>query len=327
MDLTPFFHNVERIATALETIARNTTPNTYEATGPLLREIATARGPRIDTAGTEGRTLPKGWTETVSKEEVERLAGFSVLPKPLVVPEVTPEQASAAHGQILGLVKRIYDDGTRTANGIAVEMRKRGIPHPRGIQWNNLSAKHFMDALGLVSPYRLRGGRKAKDTAPAPQPAESAPEPDPDPSIPTSEPSPAAENRPPEPAPPVKAGPEPAPEPPEPVAERRVNRAFVEREFRAKVNGGEHMNMRSLLSPKTRASLEAHEKAQDEQRKMIEAAIAAGKVTTLPACTDSNGHVHGEQGCTIRPNGTGAFLGSLGPSANGARTRRVGSGQ
>jgi hypothetical protein len=299
MDLTPFFHNVERIATALETIARNGTPNTYEGESrPLLsveakdRILATLRGDepkKVDTAGTEGRTRPRAWLDETKKEEIERRAGFSVLPNPLVVAGVTQGQANAANTQILGFIKRVHDEGTHTANGIANSLKARGIPHPRGLKWHNLSVKPFMDQLGLASPYGVRGGRKPKDAAvPTPQPAEPAPEPD-------------------------RA-------PDEPVAKRRINRAFVQREFQQPRMPDAHMSMRSLLSPKTQEALEAHEKADREQRALIEAAVAAGKVTKLPACVDSNGVNHLEE------SGHGSMRGSssFGPDS-GSRIQARGS--
>lgn len=310
MDLTPFFHNVERIATALETIARNTTPNSYEVESrPLLsteardRVLATLRGdePKIDTKGTEGRTRPREF------KLVGQTSALGEAVQPVRMEDVTQGQANAAIEQIRGFIKRVHDEGTHTANGIAKSLKARGIPHPRGLKWHNLSVKPFMDQLGLASPYGVRGGRKPKDAAvAAPQPAEPAPEPD-------REPAPA--------------GAEPAPEPPQAPVERRINRAFVEREFKRPREQDALMGMRGLLSPKTRAALEAHEKADREQRALIDQAIAAGKVTKLPACTDSNGQVHGEQACTIRAGGIGASLGSLGPSASGVRIRRAGSGQ
>jgi hypothetical protein len=309
MDLTPFFHNVERIATALETIARNGTPNTYEGESrPLLsveakdRILATLRGDepkKVDTAGTEGRTRPRAWLDETKKEEIERRAGFSVLPNPLVVAGVTQGQANAANTQILGFIKRVHDEGAHTANGIANSLKARGIPHPRGLKWHNLSVKPFMDQLGLASPYGVRGGRKPKDAAvSATQQAEPAPEPDPAP-----------------------AGAEPTPEAPPAPVERRINRAFVQREFKRHREHDAHLNLRGMLSPETQAKLDAHEKADREQRSLIEAAVAAGKVTKLPACVDSNGVNHLEESGHGMMRGSG---GSFGPNT-GSRVQARGS--
>lgn len=309
MDLNDFFSNVSRIAIALETIARNGTPNDYN----LVRDVITRRGPRIDTAGTEGRTRPK---EVVIDPRIKQSAVFREPIPPADRRKLPKDVVENANDQIIGFVKRIHEDGTKTANGIAKSLVARGIPHPRGLKWNNLSVKPFMDELGLKSPYQVRGGRKPQTQA-APKP-EAAKEPAP-------EPEPAAETRPREPASPVEAGPGAAPEPPEPVAERRVNRAFVEREFKRHQRHDAHLNLRGMLSPETRAKLDAHEKEQAADRALIDEAIAAGRVTKLPACIDSEGNDHSESStsCTIRPSGIAVSLGSLGPSANGARTRRV----
>jgi hypothetical protein len=243
MDLTPFFRNVERIATALETIARNT--------GPVITSEPVDRLLRLDLTGTAGRTRPK----EVKIDPRIRQTGVFREPIPTVDRKALPKDVvESANDQLIAYIKRIHDEGTHTANGIANSLKARGIPHPRGLKWHNLSVKPFMDELGLVSPFSGRSPRTQKSVE-ATTPNEPAPEPDPAPT-------------------------------PSPVWEKPIRR-FVEREFQKPKPSDQHMSMRGPPS----------EKAQADERALIDEAIAAGRVTKLPAYTDSEGfnHLQGAQ--------------------------------
>lgn len=280
MDMYPVLHSLDRIATALETIALNTSPRviTHSSEITISDEVAKMIERRRPPVAPE------------VKAKIERDNGFADAPAPMKLSDAAPAQADAMNDQVLGMVKRIFEDGTTSANGIAKELVKRGIPHPKDNKWNNLSAKRFMDQLGLSSPYGP-GGVQTTKVAPLTVEAEEAPEPEPDPT---------------------------------PKPERKINRAFVAKEYRRRDQDA-HMNLRGLLTPQTKARLGAYEQARKEGRaitdaELIAAAVAEGKVTKLPAGIDSEGnnHFEGSSLCTIRPSGMAVSLGSHGPSANGA---------
>ncbi|TXM68319.1 hypothetical protein [Methylobacterium sp. WL120] len=144
MDLTPFFANVDRIATALETIARNTKQATFADLPAILKQIELREPPRF-------------------KVNLDPDVLF-IPPLPDAVAPLGPLQSVKVDAPTQDLsiearVKQLYEAGHTTANAIAVQLHIQQIPAVTGKWWNNVKVKKVMDQIGLVSTHQYRGGR------------------------------------------------------------------------------------------------------------------------------------------------------------------------
>lgn len=270
MDLTPFFRNVERIADALELIARNTERPVIS----VAQEIALA-GPLAALVAPE---------EVLEKPLLEALK-IEALPIPTApvaeppAPVIEPLPPLVAHTLVEDLidaeVRRLYASGVQSANAIAKALTKAGIERKPGRSFNNVTVKPIMDRLGLVSSWALRD---APVTVSTPVPVEPKPAAAPAPTAPESAPIPEVART--------------------PVEVPTVHlHKFVEKPVAPVKGEDDHLNFRHLLSTETRARLEAHERITGEGRRptdqeLVDAAIAAGKVTVCEPCTDSSGYNH-----------------------------------
>jgi hypothetical protein len=226
MDLSPFFANVERMATALERIALALAPTTITHQAPsidpfdrivLLKAMELDPVALLDPAETNRRL-----------QEVQACA-ISKATKPAEAKAPT----EAAEPEVVftpldTVIKEIFDGGTTSANGIANKLNDMGRITEKGRRFNNVNVKPLMNRLGLQSPYDTKPKVESKPEAPA----EPAPEPD-------------------QPRKPIIPGANP---------------------FEARNN---------LRAVKTASDAE-----------LIAEAIAAGRVTKLPACVDSDGFDH-----------------------------------
>lgn len=250
MDLTPFFRNVERIATALETIAANTTR-------PVITHSTSANQLDVEEVMAKLREPLPQKALPPFHEFIDSKIAKHVIPAvdhPNVVVRPLPD-----------IIKDLYESGITSANGIAIKLNSMGHRNDKGRPFNNVTVKPLMNSIGLRSPYDVQ---------------------------PATESKPVVEERPEEPEP-------PAPSPPavrKPVLP--AGNHFRERDQKRQAREhADHMDMKGLLEPQTKIRLRAFIKARDEGKSISDAtliadAIAAGRVTVLPAFVDSEGYDH-----------------------------------
>lgn len=182
------------------------------------------------------------------------------IPEAPKVPALPAPEPEAAGESIEDWIRALHEGGKTSYTAIAKSLNAKGLLNPHGRPFNPPYVKDVMARIGLQSPHRYTGTATRKRRKDEPEtPFEAVA--------------------------------------PEPEAPKKV---WVERP--APPPETDPMDMRDMLGPKTRARLETFEQARKEGRpptdaELVAAAIAAGKVTRLPAGVDSDGYNHltGEQ--------------------------------
>jgi hypothetical protein len=175
MDLTPFFQNVERIATALETIARNTQK-------PVINNVSNVTQFDVEELIATLRPQPLPPFDQLVLDRAMDLDADVLFPSPAPEPAAPADDAPVVFMPLDTVIKEIFDGGTTTAYGIANKLNEMGRVTEKGRRFNNVNVKPLMTSLGLQSSHTYKGGRGnpvAKD-----EPVkEAATEPDPEPVV------------------------------------------------------------------------------------------------------------------------------------------------
>lgn len=275
MDLTPFFRNVDRIATALETIAANTAK-------PIITHSSNTSN--VNQFDVEEIMAKLREPLAIGPYEIGAAVSHSIAGK-LTPVEPPAKDEPTVFTPLDDIIRGLYRAGTTTAFGIANKLNEMGRVTEKGRRFNNVNVKPLMSRIGLESTYPSRGVRGAKASATKPEaPAEPAPEP-----------APARK--------PVLPG----------------TNHFRERDQKAAKAESDRLNMRSLLSERTRERLEAfplttkrlkaEEAKSTSDAELIAQAVADGKVTHCPAFIDSDGFNHFEGSRLNKPKAGFAGVG------------------
>lgn len=166
MDLTPFFQNVERIATALELIARNTEK-------PFIHNVSNITQFDVEELMTSLHPQPLPPFDQAVLDRAMDLDPEVLFGSPAPAPQ--PVEEPVVFKPLDEVIKGIYDGGTHSANGIAHRLNEMGRVTEKGRRFNNVNVKPLMARIGLQSPYDTKPKVEPKPEAPA----EPAPEPAP----------------------------------------------------------------------------------------------------------------------------------------------------